>query len=167
LSSVMSEPVRVYIERVKAALGVTTDEEMGNRLGLSKQTIASWRRRNKIPLEVEARLVSAFGPDFAYSDLTKEITTLRENEVVFASALYAYSRFERRLDRRLTLSERVSLGYLFKEVEKLLRAKVRQIGFEFENSESLLEILIALIDAGKIESLEETLERSLEQEGRR
>ncbi|WP_234624768.1 helix-turn-helix domain-containing protein [Agrobacterium vitis] len=153
----MVEPVRVYIERVKAALGVTTDEEAAKSLGISKQAIANWRRRGKIPWEVEIRLINAFGPDFAHNEITREVATNRENDVTYAATLYAFSKFEKDLKRNPTLDERISMGHLFREAESIVREKIREIGFEEETSESVLEILIELIDLKTITKLNNIL----------
>ena len=157
MSSVMEEPIRVYIERLKAALGVTTDEEAASKLGISKQAIANWRRRGNVPLEVEIRLVNSFGPDFARSEIAKDVSVLRENEVVYAATLHVYFKIAERPRGKPTFEELRSLGYVFKEIEESIRRKVREISFENENSATLLEIMIALIDAGKIPAVSDLL----------
>ena len=53
------------------------------------------------------------------------------------------------------------MGYLFKEVEALVRAEVRKIGFENESSRTVLDVMIALIDADKIGSLSETIWKAI------
>ncbi|NTF69583.1 bacteriophage CI repressor [Agrobacterium rhizogenes] len=153
----MEEPIRVYIERLKAALGVTTDEEAASNLGISKQAIANWRRRGNVPLEVEIRLVNSFGPDFARSEIAKDVSVLRENEVVYAAALHAYFKIAERLGGKPTFEQLRSMGYLFKDIEENIRKKVREISFENENSSTLLEIMIALLDAGKMPLVSDSL----------
>ncbi|WP_421590933.1 helix-turn-helix domain-containing protein [Shinella sp. M27] len=121
----MSEPVQVYIERVKAALGITTDDELSAKLGKSKQAIANWRKREKVPVEAEIELANMLGPNFAHDDLTREFVFSRENRIVYAATMYCFSHFEQSLERELTLEERLSLGREFQEVESLIRKYVR------------------------------------------
>ena len=153
----MEEPIRVYIERLKAALGVTTDEEAASKLGISKQAIANWRRRGSVPLEVEIRLVNSFGPDFARSEIARDVSVLRENEVVYATTLHVYFKIAERPGGKPTFEELRSLGYIFKEIEGSIRSIVREVSFENENSVTLLEIMIALVDAGKIPAVSDLL----------
>ena len=117
----MSESVRAYIERMKAALRVKTDEELGKRLGYSKQAIANWRRRGRVPAETERELVDAFGVGFAVDQWLKHYSSRREDETVYASTLYAFERFIRSLEVAPTIELRRSLGYIFPEIEFAIR----------------------------------------------
>lgn len=156
----MSEPVRVYIERMKAALGVTTDAEAADALGISKQAIANWRRREKIPLEVELRLVAAYGPELAHDELTREVALSKEDRVVFSATIYTYSKYEDDSGRPMDLEEWLTLGSTFKEVEKAIRKTVREIGFEQESSETMLSMLIELIDNNGLKQLNSALTKN-------
>lgn len=40
------------IDRMKSALGVKTDTELSNIIGVSNKTVSSWRSRNSIPMEI-------------------------------------------------------------------------------------------------------------------
>jgi Bacteriophage CI repressor helix-turn-helix domain len=89
----MSEPVRVYIERVKAECGVRTDQELGNLLGYSKQAIANWRRRDSIPAAVERRLITEFGPRFALNPILRRVAEKRMNQITTAVTILFWSKF--------------------------------------------------------------------------
>jgi len=156
----MSGFIRVYIEKAKAALGVRTDEQLAGKLGLSKQAIANWRRRGEIPSAIELRFVDAFGSDFAVSDAVKRLATTRENEVVYAGALYVFEKYLRALPAAPSASEWRALGYLFPEIEQALRQRVKQIGFEQETSLTIIEGMMAMIDIGGFPEVSKILGRA-------
>ena len=164
MSTAPEEDIRVYIERLKVALGVRSDEQLGVKLGVSKQTIASWRRRGKLPLDAETRIVDAFGPGLAYSSALRHIAGLREDETVYAVALMAYEQFIGSLDAPPDLRMRRALGYLFPKVVETVRREVRNSGFELENSLTMIEIFSAVLRAGKLPAVTQILQRSLPSE---
>lgn len=78
----MIESVRVYIERAKAALNVETDEELAKRIGYSKQAIASWRSRKKIPQKAGIVLSRLLGPEFSIDDDSKWVREYSERRII-------------------------------------------------------------------------------------
>ncbi|TXH81903.1 MAG: hypothetical protein E6Q77_07270 [Rhizobium sp.] len=91
----MTEPVRVYIERVKAAFGVETDEDLADRIGYSKQAIANWRRRQKVPEKASVVISHLLGPEFAASDTMRFVAEHHENRVRNLSAAFFWREFWR------------------------------------------------------------------------
>jgi transcriptional regulator with XRE-family HTH domain len=155
----MNENIRVYIEKAKAALGVRTDEELASKFGYSKQAVAAWRRRAKIPTEVELQLIDAFGTDLAFSNTFKHAYDRREYETVNAASLYYFEKLIERHISNPTLSQRISMGYLLPRVQDEITKIVRDIGFEQETSRTMLDILINLIDSGRIMELRDLHEK--------
>jgi len=51
--------VKTILERAKTALNLTTDLELAEFFGVPRPTIASWRRRESIPVKYLAEFVSA------------------------------------------------------------------------------------------------------------
>lgn len=164
LSSVkgqMSEPVRVYIERMKAALGAVTDEDLSKSLGISKQAIANWRRREKIPLDIELKMVERFGPDLAHEPLTREFALSRENQIVHATALYIFSYFEKRIGRETSIEEKLALGGIFREVEEQLRSEVRGWGIDEMRPEPFLKTMILHFNRGYFKEIDALFSKAL------
>lgn len=151
------EAARIYIERMKDALKVRTDEELGGKLGYSKQAIANWRKRNVIPSEVSSRMADAFGINFAIDDIQRTVLEIRENEVVYAVALFAYERCIKELGRAPTIYDRRALGYLFPSLVYAVRSEVRRIGFEGENGPSMIELLTVLVEHKHLKEVEDIL----------
>ncbi|WP_417689468.1 helix-turn-helix domain-containing protein [Roseibium sp.] len=120
----MSEPVRVYIERMKSLFGVKTDLELAEHLGCSKQAIANWRRRDTIPFSVEADLVQKYGSVFARSEVLLGISKAQEKQVSHAAATYCLHKFLSRLDEPIPVHTVASLGnvlpILIEEFRRLL-----------------------------------------------
>lgn len=46
------------IERMKSALGATSDQDLADLIGVAKTTVSSWRQRNSIPYKVCVKLAS-------------------------------------------------------------------------------------------------------------
>lgn len=154
------EPARIYIERMKDALKVRTDEELGAKLGYSKQAIANWRRRDTIPRDVSDRFADAFGPQFATAESQRFILEMRENEAVHAAALFAYERWLNDLGRSPTPYDRRAMGLIFPRLVTAIRAEVREIGFEGENSLSMIEMLTVLIGRRGLKEVEAVLSKA-------
>ena len=151
------EPTRIYIERMKSALNVVTDEELGKKLGYSKQAIANWRRRDTVPKEISYRMADAFGPQFAVEDAHRDRLELREREVVHAVALYAYERALRDLGRPPSLHDRRDFGSVFPMLVSAVRKEVLSVGFEGEDALTMIELLTVLVDRKALKTVEAVL----------
>lgn len=53
-----------YIQNLKSHFGVETDDELARKIGTSKSTIASWRRRGTIPEAVYGHYFQREGIDY-------------------------------------------------------------------------------------------------------
>lgn len=157
----MSESIRVYIERMKAALGVVTDEDLSKSLGISKQAIANWRRREKIPLEIELKMVERFGADLAHEPLTREFALARENQIVHATTLYIFSYFENRIGRETTTEEKLALGSIFREVEEYVRKEVRSWGMDEMRPDAFLKTMILHFNRGYFKEIDVAFSKAL------
>lgn len=157
----MSEPVRVYIERMKAALGVVTDEDLSKSLGLSKQAIANWRKREKIPLEIELKMVERFGPGLAHEPLTRQFASARENQIVHAATLHIFSYFERAAGRELSIEDKLALGTIFSEVEEYIREEVRGWGIDEMRAEPFLKTMILHFNRGYFKKIDALFSKAL------
>lgn len=154
------EPARIYIERMKDALKVRTDEELGGKLGYSKQAIANWRRRDVIPRDISERMADAFGAHFATEDSHRAVLEIRESEVAYAVSLCAYERCLHELGGTPTVHDRRVLGYLFPRLVYAVRSELRSIGFEGENVLSMIELLTALVERKGLKEVEEVLRKA-------
>jgi transcriptional regulator with XRE-family HTH domain len=104
--------VALYIQRLKALLKVRTDEELAERLGMSKQNLANWRRRGAVP----ARTAERIRRDF-HIELAEPPRRTRRAEMTAAHALglMAVTDYVDSLAREPTLEEWQRLGdsYIF------------------------------------------------------
>lgn len=154
------ESARIYIERMKDALNVRTDEELGGKLGYSKQAIANWRRRDVIPKEISSRMADAFGAQLATEDSQRFVLEVRESEVIHAIALFVYERCLRELGRSPTIYDRRELGYLFPRLVHAVGSEVRKIGFEGENALSMIDMLMILVERKALKEVEAVLRKA-------
>lgn len=119
----MSEPVRIFIERVKAAAGVRTDDELAKQLGCSKQAIASWRRRGTVPSSAKAAIQDKFGPKLEMPisalqhalqhqtlDLMHTIEVLKSKNIVDAVTIQFWSDYLARLKTRASAKTMLSIA---------------------------------------------------------
>lgn len=112
-----------------------------------------------MPLNAELKIVEALGPEFAHSKNIRSLATMREREVVDAAGLFVYERFLLSLKHPPSIVTRRSFGYLFLEIQDALRREIPKMGFEQENSLTMLDILMAMILTNKISSLKPILAR--------
>ena len=154
------EPARIYIERMKDALKVRTDEELARSLGYSKQAVANWRRRNTIPFSVSSKMADAFGPSFAATGAHRSLVEIRDSEVVHAVALFAYEQYLADIGRIPTTRERQGFGYLFPQLVRALQREMTSTGFEGENSRSMIETLILMVERRAIPEVEAILKKA-------
>lgn len=117
----MSEAVRVYIERIKAALQVVTDEEMAVKIGYSKQAIANWRRRNIIPKKAELRIIGILGNGFAMNGDLVSIKRMNYDDIVHGLAILAVEQYTSHWRRPLRLFQVRAIGRRFDELEAIIR----------------------------------------------
>ncbi len=155
----MPRDILIYIQNLKHLTGTRSDEELGKKLGFSKQAIANWRRRGEIPASTERKLVDAFGPEFASNSASTRVASIREDEVCNATALYVYERLLRRHPEGLTLPLRRSIGYLFPSIVAAIRSALRKEGFEGEDSLSMIEMLMGIIDWELIPEVQKLLKK--------
>lgn len=149
---------RIYIERMKNALGARTDEALATKLGYSKQAISSWRTRDTIPDDVARKMCDAFGPDFATDAISYNLAMAREDEVVYAVALHIAATLLSK-EKQKTPELLRSWGNIFPALAQAVRTELRQIGFEQENSLSMIDILQTVADQRGLKSVERVLER--------
>lgn len=58
--------VLAVIKRIKSALGVKTDVDLAKSLELSNKTISSWKKREKIPMDVISVVSSSSGESIEF-----------------------------------------------------------------------------------------------------
>ncbi|MEP4768254.1 MAG: helix-turn-helix domain-containing protein [Roseibium sp.] len=148
----MNESVRVYIERLKVHFGVRSDEQLGAILGVKKQSVSSWRRRNKIPLAIELKLVQSNGAQFAWSNETRKLSENRENQIAAAASLYCL--IERGLDNPF-MSEPVNLlrhGNILNDLMSDFKKLIRENDLDLER-ESALKALIRMYNRRELKQI--------------
>lgn len=96
------------IGRLKLALGVRTDAEIAELLGVARNTIANWRQRNSVPYEecLRVALNSKFTMDFLLTGAEQNILSPASSYFdsdLLALALLRHERSDKKLQR--TLSE--------------------------------------------------------------
>lgn len=132
--------VSLHIQRVKAHLQVRTDEELAQKLGMSKQNIANWRRRGAIPEKIRMRFfkeLGVFQPAFE-----ENFDSLQEASVVHAAVFFGSQRWLNALGRDLEEKEQLLLGEALSTAIDTLRWRVRQLPRPLDEQE-LLQKLIA------------------------
>lgn len=156
----MAESARVYIERMKSAFGVVTDEALAAKLDLSKQAVANWRRRGRVPDAIQVQLVNIFGPDMAADKVNEMLADAREDDIAYAAAMYAYERANKNHTAPLSLKERLHQGLTFRSVEDAIRDYLRENVFTRtgkitrninKRNEEILSEIMSLIDENKFE----------------
>ncbi|AKB05630.1 helix-turn-helix family protein [Vibrio cholerae] len=126
------------LSRLAKALGTSSDSELAQELGVAKQTISTWKKRNKVPLEqiveisVEHNLSVddiLFGDKLSYAK-RKLNDTIQDNLARVADTRLAEEVLER-IDDELLLSERglnaETLGEIFVAmgaVKRLLKGQL-------------------------------------------
>ncbi len=125
----MEEPVRVFIERAKAALSIETDEQLASELGYSKQTIANWRRRGSVPEKARALIAHVAGPEFALNEWRQLALEQREKTILYACLANVYSRLLEDHKADLTPENLAKLGPAFNNLETGILGHIRAMAF--------------------------------------
>jgi hypothetical protein len=154
-------PVEDQIAALRRLAGASSDRELAERIGVSKQTISAWRRRGAIPHKAEMALGELFGPDVVGSSFARHVFTTRERRILQAVFLRLYDDRRQQGSAPENSSSRLRWANLFAEVESELREKLREYGFieetragavSFREEQAVVAFLLALIEAGKIDS---------------
>jgi ribosome-binding protein aMBF1 (putative translation factor) len=69
------------IERMKKLLGLQNDNELAERLNKHSSTIATWRHRNRVPMNVVKEFCNNEGISLKEFDEEKKLKTVREKLV--------------------------------------------------------------------------------------
>lgn len=142
----MEEPVRVYIERAKAALSIDTDEQLASQLGYSKQTVANWRRRGAVPEKARERIAHIAGPEFALNDWRQISLEQREKTILYACLANVFSRLLEEFGTKLTPENLAKLGVPFSNLEMGLLAHIRDMRFHGVAEADVIRRLLDRLD---------------------
>jgi|GEM_PF-5668080 len=140
----------LYIQRLKMHFGVKTDEEVASHIGVSKQAVANWRLRGKVPLRVQQQMLDVH--NVPYSDWSFEFDG-SDGDVVYAVTLYAFDKLSKRIGAP-SIKERRLEGQIFKQVSSAVSTKLRGIKASGGSADTLIELLISYIDSGSFPELE-------------
>lgn len=82
------ETVSEFIDGYKRALAVKTDDELAERIGVAKSTIATWRRRESIPARVQSEAYNDIGIVYLPDGLEIESYTPKPVRKLIESAYF-------------------------------------------------------------------------------
>lgn len=142
----MEEPVRVFIERAKAALSIETDEQLASELGYSKQTIANWRRRGAVPEKAQERIAQIAGPEFVHNEWRQMSLERREKTILYALLANVFSRLLEGYGTKLTPENLAKLGMAFSDLETGLLGHIRDIAFYGKPEAEIIRRLLDRLD---------------------
>lgn len=148
----MTKRIDLYISTLKQITGTETDTALASALGLAKQTISSWRRRESVPLNQQYELIDKYGPQAAFSNEVNFVATQREKQVILHVFLALYDAHRKRHDpsenpRRYNDWAQALLNFEY-ELERL----IRQQGFLGEEGGLIDRVAIAEAILQKVES---------------
>jgi Bacteriophage CI repressor helix-turn-helix domain len=146
----MDESVRLYIERVKDALDIVTDEDLASELGYSKQAIANWRRRGVIPEKARERITSIAGPHFATSGWQMLLHEQREKIILYACLSKIFSKVNDAFEGGLTSTQYVQLTSKFHDLEVAILGYVRSREYHRWPEQAVIESLWEKIDTDRM-----------------
>lgn len=152
--------VLIYIQRLKSYFGVKRDDELADKIGLSKQAISNWRTRNKVPLKFQQEMLDTRG--IAYADW--DYTHLPEiSDISYSIGIYCCYKFLSERGKLSDVSWR-SLGQVFPKIFRAVEARLGQNPALLANTNSAIELLQGYFDSGRFIEINEALEEVLNQE---
>ena len=146
----------LYIQRLKAAFRVERDDELAEKLGLSKQAVSNWRSRGKVPLRLQQNMLDEHG--ILYPDWSLEFDAPK-GDIVYAVALYAYERFLSRQSAPLDAKARRSIGQIFPLIRDVIRKRLEGIAVTGGSAETAISLLTSYLDSGNFTEVDELLSR--------
>lgn len=156
----VSAAVQLYVSGLKSHFRVKTDEELASKLGLSKQAIANWRSRGKIPLKFQAKMLDEYGILYSDWDITY---AMPEGDVIYAVSLYVYERIIRDLEHPIGVETRRTIGQAFPQILRLVAARLKGIGAKGSSADTLISLSLAYVDSGQFGELEQLISELREQ----
>lgn len=94
----MKRPIDLYIDNLKRLAGVKSDSELARRVGVSKQAIAAWRRRESVPLVQQSIFTALYGPEAAFDEDIGYTATMRERVAILSAFLRIFDQHRDILD---------------------------------------------------------------------
>lgn len=159
----MNKRIDTYIETLKRLTNTTSDTALASELGVAKQTISSWRRRESVPLSQQYELIDKYGPEAAFNNEVNFVATQREKQVVLHVFLAVYDAFKARHDPSEKSSRYNDWAQAFLNFEYNLERLIREEGFTGE-SEGLIDrsmmadAIVKRIKEGKFEPADRSLQ---------
>jgi len=148
-----------FIDQIKSLYGAATDQALAERLGSTKSAIANWRRRGAIPASVQQQVAKEYGP-FADGTFQEEsLGHIRYYDAPRGLALYVYDRERETMKLGSKNPHRTYgwRGYVFGDIERVLRFHIRDRLADVEIGDPLMERCISDIDRRVIPELEKLL----------
>lgn len=156
----MASAIDEYIETLKRLTKTETDSELAAWLGKAKQTVSSWRRRGKVPYELQYELADRFGPEAALYKEVKYATTSRERQAIVTVWLKLFDRYRSHRDPANDASAYISWAQAMLHCELDIRDAVRSVGFldEGDNQMTVAEVVLVLINTGKLPAVNRAID---------
>ncbi|WP_159585854.1 helix-turn-helix domain-containing protein [Chelativorans xinjiangense] len=148
--------VALYIQRLKMAFDVKRDDELAEKLGLSKQAVSNWRSRGRVPLRVQQHMLDQHG--IRYTDWNLEFDATK-GDIVYAVALYAYERYLSQRDRPLDARTRRAIGQVFPVLRDAIAKRLEGIAATAGSAETMISLLTSYLDNGRFTEVDELLSR--------
>jgi hypothetical protein len=146
---VLSANVELYIQALKSHFGVRTDEELAGKVGLSKQAIANWRSRGRVPLRFQQRMLDEQG--IRYSDWDYQFES-PDGDIIYAVAFYAAQKL---LGDQTSPDRLRTVGQVFPQIVKAVTKRLKGISTQEGSAESVIELLTTYVDSGRFEEIEQ------------
>ena len=136
--------VRTYIEYMKSVVGVKTDQELAKYLGLKKQSISNWRRRDSIPESIILKMTNAFGSKFTVNAPSFDLEDTQQKWTLDACAFIIVERWTADIQRPIHPLYAPAIGSVISSVKRVLDVDLKEIGFHLESIASVSEILSSI-----------------------
>jgi len=146
----MTKRIDVYINTLKRLTETKTDTALAASLGLAKQTISSWRRRETVPLAQQYELVDQYGSEAAFSNEVNFVATQREKQVIMHVFLSLYDKHKAQHDPSSNPRRYNDWAQAFLNFEYQLERLIREHGFVAEENGLFDRVAIAQAILAKI-----------------
>ncbi|GGA82408.1 hypothetical protein GCM10011491_07270 [Brucella endophytica] len=148
----MTKRIDVYISTLKRLTRTETDTALASALGVAKQTISSWRRRETVPWRLQYELIDKYGPEAAFNNEINYVATQREKQVILHVFLALYDIHKDRFDPSKDPRRYNDWAQAFLNFEYQLERLIREAGFVGEENGLFDRVAIADAILKKIES---------------
>ncbi|MEM0900305.1 MAG: helix-turn-helix domain-containing protein [Pseudomonadota bacterium] len=148
-----------FLDAAKAALSLKTDEDLAKATGVSRQAVANWRSRGKVPAAAQTQLRENYG--FDYSDWAgKDVEAQNIARAVALHAIFKSASGSKETERP-TMEMAALFARLFPMAVAISSTAILKSGLTVSDPENAMDFWLSYYDSGNMPELTDLCRNAL------